>query len=74
MFAHTRDGNPGTILASLQLVQILLSGGAQETCAWGMELNSYATCEDEVQLVQIRGRTQYNIICYATCVDEEWNQ
>jgi len=73
MFAHTRDENPGTILVSLQLVQILLGGGTQVTCALGVELNSYATCADEVQLVQMSGRTQYNNICYATCVDDRWH-
>ena len=64
MFAHIRDENPGTILVSLQLVQILLGGGTQATCAWGVELNSYATCADEVQLIAI---------CYATCVDDGWH-
>ena len=52
---------------------------------WGVEHNStificYATCANEVKLVQMRGGTQYNIHLFCslcrwprTCADEGWN-
>jgi len=34
----------------------------------------YLTCVDQVELVQMRGGTQYSTeFCHATCADEGWN-
>jgi len=51
----------------MQLVQM-----RSNLCRWGVEHGTificYATCADEVELVQMRGGTQYS---YATCANEE---